>query len=227
MQHCHAHTLRNLYFNSEAAPIIDGNFIRVVSTRSGVRHFIIHARKAILGGLNPHQNRTIPPLRHDIVYVLLQDFPHLQFTLNGMVAGCHEAQGILARGVHGVMLGRAAYNRPWDALADCDRLLYGEPNPASSRRQVVEEYCEYGDATVGRYGQFRPTVRALAKPLLGLFHGKAGARMWKREMDKVLRDAETVTEVWERTRHVFSEETLEEPPGPPDASAAAKEEEAE
>lgn len=50
---------------------------------AGVTHFIVHARKAILGGLSPAQNRSIPPLRHDYVYRLVKDFPDVDFTLNG------------------------------------------------------------------------------------------------------------------------------------------------
>lgn len=48
-------------------------------------HFVIHARKAILGGLSPAQNRSIPPLRYDYVYRLVKDFPDVDFTLNGGV----------------------------------------------------------------------------------------------------------------------------------------------
>jgi tRNA-dihydrouridine synthase A len=48
-----------------------------------VKHFIIHARKAVLKGLNPAQNRTIPPLQYEKVYQLQKDFPKLKFTING------------------------------------------------------------------------------------------------------------------------------------------------
>lgn len=39
-------------------------FVKIVSEGSTVEHFIIHARKCLLNGLSPHQNRTIPPLRY-------------------------------------------------------------------------------------------------------------------------------------------------------------------
>ncbi len=57
-------------------------FITTVSA-AGASHFIIHARKAFLNGLNPKENRTVPPLRYDWVYKLVKDFPKLQFSLNG------------------------------------------------------------------------------------------------------------------------------------------------
>uniref|UniRef100_A0A7S3R3J5 DUS-like FMN-binding domain-containing protein n=1 Tax=Dunaliella tertiolecta TaxID=3047 RepID=A0A7S3R3J5_DUNTE len=66
-------------------------FVKVVSERSGVRHFIIHARKAFLKGLNPHQNRSVPPLRYEWLFGLKRDFPHLIFSLNGGIQSPYEA----------------------------------------------------------------------------------------------------------------------------------------
>ena len=60
------------------------NFVRTVSEGSPVRHFIVHCRKALLN-FNPHQNRTIPPLRRSWAFALARDFPHLTFSLNGQV----------------------------------------------------------------------------------------------------------------------------------------------
>lgn len=149
---------------------------------------------------NPHQNRTVPPLRYEWVWALKRDFPHLEFSLNGGVQGLAEAVAALhlvnspdggaspavpsakaavssngaaaagengstaaagdancaeesggdggvpaaapvlpelAGAITGVMIGRAAYNIPWDTLADADRAIFGAAsNPAKSRRQV-------------------------------------------------------------------------------------------
>lgn len=63
-----------------------------VSRGAGVSHFIIHARKAILGGLSPAQNRNIPPLKYDYVYRLVEDFPDVDFTLNGGVNTYEEVR---------------------------------------------------------------------------------------------------------------------------------------
>jgi len=59
------------------------NFITIVSKNGGVKKFIIHARKCLLNGLSPKDNRTIPPLKYDWVLRLKQDFPHLDFVING------------------------------------------------------------------------------------------------------------------------------------------------
>jgi tRNA-dihydrouridine synthase A len=76
------------------------------------------------------------------VFALRRDFPHLHFSLNGVVESCHHAAQVLnseAEGarVQGVMIGRAAYNTPWDCLADADVSIFGaSSNAALSRRQV-------------------------------------------------------------------------------------------
>ncbi|EFJ43435.1 hypothetical protein VOLCADRAFT_43118, partial [Volvox carteri f. nagariensis] len=149
----------------------------------------------VVQGLSPHQNRTVPPLRHQWAWALARDFPHLQFSLNGGVLNCHEArfQGLSVGGngggIVGVMIGRGAYNDPWGCLADADRAVYGEPyNPAPSRRWVIERYREYAESMVGRYpdGHADPSIRTLMRPLLNLFHGEPGCKRWKNEVDELL-----------------------------------------
>ena len=48
-----------------------------------MNHFIIHARKAFLKGLNPKKNRSLPPLKYDWVINLKKDFPNINFSING------------------------------------------------------------------------------------------------------------------------------------------------
>jgi tRNA dihydrouridine synthase A len=88
-------------------------FIETISS-AGVSHFIVHARKALLGrNFTPAQNRSIPPLHYPTVYALAQDFPSLSFTINGGVGSHSEMQHHLDQGVSGVMVGRAVCKRPW------------------------------------------------------------------------------------------------------------------
>lgn len=61
----------------------------------GVNHVIVHARTCILSGLSPAQNRTIPPLRHDDVHKLVQEFPEMKFTINGGIKSFEEAKAHL------------------------------------------------------------------------------------------------------------------------------------
>lgn len=135
---------------------------QVVSEVGGVRHFVIHARKCLLSGLSPAQNRSVPPLRHEWVWALKRDFPHLFFSLNGGLQNGWEAAGALGLdvggvgtgAVSGVMIGRAAYNDPWGVLGDADVAVWGEgENLAGCRREVLEAYCEYSDMMLGRCGE--------------------------------------------------------------------------
>ncbi|KAH6555100.1 hypothetical protein KP509_1Z281600 [Ceratopteris richardii] len=91
-------------------------FVDIVSKLSPTRHFIIHARKAILKGLSPEQNRKIPPLKYEYVFALIRDFPHLKFTINGGFNAIGQVEAALRQGVHGVMVGRASYNRYFSCL---------------------------------------------------------------------------------------------------------------
>lgn len=173
-------------------------FVEGVIQRSPVRHFVIHSRKCHLKGLNPAQNRTIPPLKRSWVWALQRDFPEALFSLNGGIESCHQAAAALehemiGQHIFGVMIGRAAYNTPWHCLADADRAVFGaDSNPATSRRQVLRDYAVYGDAILGRFcdgngrtkeGLRHPNVRAVVKPLLGLFHGAPGGKRFRTRMD--------------------------------------------
>jgi tRNA-dihydrouridine synthase A len=118
-------------------------FVRIVSTSAPVSHFIVHARKCLLKGLSPHQNRTVPPLRYSWAFALKRDFPGLDFTVNGGLQSPEEVVEVLQhRGeggeqVQGVMIGRAAFHMPWRTLARADTLVFGaDRNAATCRRQV-------------------------------------------------------------------------------------------
>ncbi|XP_056851421.1 uncharacterized protein LOC130500401 isoform X1 [Raphanus sativus] len=88
------------------------DFVYKVSTLSPTRHFIVHSRKALLGGISPADNRRIPPLKYEYYYALARDFPDLKFTINGGITSVSKVNAALEKGAHGVMVGRAAYNNP-------------------------------------------------------------------------------------------------------------------
>ena len=175
------------------------HFIGTVAS-SGCRIFIIHARKAWLQGLNPKQNREIPPLQYDFVYRLKQEFPDLEIIINGGVETLDQAEGHLAR-VDGVMIGRAAYHNPW-LLADADRRLFGAENPVKSRAEVVEMMIPYLEAHLREEGG-KPSH--VTRHMLGLFNGQPGARKWRRALSEnaVRKDAgaEVLTEALQLVAH--------------------------
>ncbi|WP_338063109.1 tRNA dihydrouridine(20/20a) synthase DusA [Wenzhouxiangella limi] len=146
------------------------DFVATVA-ESGVRTFIIHARKAWLKGLSPKQNREIPPLAYARVHQLREAFPGLRFILNG---GLREVDSALAELAHvdGIMLGRAAYQHPWILVELGDRL--GQP-VADSRSSVIEAMADYAADHIARGGR----LQQVARHMLGLFHGCPGARRWR------------------------------------------------
>ncbi|CAE8720144.1 unnamed protein product [Polarella glacialis] len=121
------------------------DFVRTVAS-AGVTHFIVHARKALLGVLSCEGNRTIPPLKYDWVWALSRTFPQLTFELNGGVDSLDEVQQLFSKGpLRGVMVGRAAYKTPW-ILSQADATLFGAENPGHSREEVLDLYLDYASA---------------------------------------------------------------------------------
>lgn len=146
-------------------------FVETVS-EAGCATFIVHARNAILKGLSPKDNRQIPPLKYDYVYRLKREFPALEIVLNGGLEDLPATLAELDR-VDGVMLGRAAYHDAY-LLAHLEARLYGTRLP--SRREVVAAMSDYAAREV----ELGTPLRAIARHMLGLYHGEPGARVWRR-----------------------------------------------
>ncbi len=151
------------------------DFIATVAD-SGIDTVIIHARKAWLSGLSPKQNRDIPPLDYERVFRLTDRFPDLTIVLNGCIVEVDAALEYLDK-VHGVMLGRAAYQNPWILAELGERLGH---RVAESRRQVVESMVAYAGGHLSRGGR----LQQIARHMLGLFHGQPGARRWRQQLSQ-------------------------------------------
>ena len=147
-------------------------FIETVSQKGGVQKFIIHARKAFLSGLDPKQNRTIPPLKYDWVLRLKQTFPHLSFVINGGFTTVEQIQEILVpeNQLEGCMVGRMAMNTTWE-IAKMDSLFYGEQTQTLNRKQMMLDYAEFAqahqDEESAAGGKLSNTI--LVRPLINLF----------------------------------------------------------
>lgn len=146
---------------------------------AGAQRFIIHARKAWLQGLNPKQNRTIPPLRYDWVARLKQERPGLSIVLNGGLTTMADCQQALTM-CDGAMVGRAAYDHPlrW---ADVDEVFYGhaprhQPRPSA----IVGAMIPHAEAHMARGGR----LWDVARHLLPLVQGVPGARAWRRRLSE-------------------------------------------
>jgi tRNA-dihydrouridine synthase A len=144
---------------------------------SGCSVFIMHARKAILAGLSPKQNRDVPPLHHDWVYRLKRESPGLDIVINGGIDSLDAVQNHLEY-VDGVMLGRAAYHTPW-LLAECQQKLF-EGSAVMQREDIIESMSNY----LERQLKAGTAVKHISRHVLGLFQGLPGAKAWRRHLSE-------------------------------------------
>ena len=153
------------------------NFVHAVA-QAGCDRCIVHARKAVLQGLSPRENRTVPPLRYDDVYRLKADFPALRIEINGGITTLQQAIAHLQY-VDGAMLGRAAYDHPY-LFAEADTLCFGDTAPPHTRRQVLEAMLSYLECWAARgFPPYR-----IVRHLLSLFAYQRAARLWKRSLSE-------------------------------------------
>ncbi len=145
-------------------------FINTVAA-AGCDTFILHARKAWLKGLNPKQNRTIPPLQYERVHRLKQAFPNLHIIINGGLATLPAIAEQLQY-CDGVMIGRALYDRPFLA-AELEQAFWQTPLP--DRHDVARQYCDY----VANMQQQGCSLPLMLKHAHGLFAGLPGAKAWR------------------------------------------------
>lgn len=148
---------------------------RVAESGCGV--FVMHARKALLAGLSPKQNRDVPPLHYDWVYRLKEESPDFQVVINGGIGSIDEIKNHLEH-VDGVMLGRAAYHTPW-LLAECQQQLF-EKQSLKTREDVIEAMNLYIERQVSN----GVAVKHISRHLLGLFQGLPGAKAWRRYLSE-------------------------------------------
>lgn len=146
---------------------------------AGCDVFILHARKAWLKGLNPRKNRSVPPLQYEMVYRLKKDFPKLEIIINGGIKTIAEIKSHLNY-VDGVMIGREAYANPL-LMASFDREFYQQKNTVALHpKEILQQYLPYISGQLANGVK----LRYLTRHLLNLFHGKPGARHWRRYLSE-------------------------------------------
>ncbi len=180
-------------------------FTALVSN-AGCRHFIVHARQAVLGGLSPRENREVPPLRFDIVQRLKRDFPHLWIGVNGGLRDAAQCRAALEWS-DGVMLGREAYHRP-QVLSELHVALERDSRRADGRdadgrradswradtwrppdaAALLERMALYAEREVA----LGTPLKAITRHLLGLAAGRPGARRFR----QALCQAESTAQLW-------------------------------
>ena len=168
---------------------------------AGCDIFVMHARKAILKGLSPKENRSIPPLRYEVVYKIKELFPQCHISLNGGVKTLEETSEHLKH-VDGVMMGREAYHNPY-LLSDIDRLIFSDEHSVLTRHQVVESMFPYIENQLSKGVRLQSIVRHM----LGVFQGVAGTKAWKRYISENAHRADAGIEVLMHALTLVDKET--------------------
>lgn len=164
------------------------NFVNVTE-KAGVNKFIVHSRIAILAGLDPKQNREIPPLRHKEVYRLKKDKPNLHIEINGGIKTIEQIDEHLKH-VDSVMLGREIYDNPM-ILTKFGKYYGNDIN--ISRKEIIEKIIEYSKKLEEK--RIRPHLFLMHTQ--GLFHGVRGSKFWKREINHSKANSETLIKLME------------------------------
>tara|TARA_Y100001970_G_scaffold293801_1_gene443326 strand:+ start:3771 stop:4802 length:1032 start_codon:yes stop_codon:yes gene_type:complete len=162
---------------------------------AGAKRFIIHARKAILKGLNPKQNRTIPPLRYDLVQKLKHNNPELIIEINGGFKDIESCINYL-KIFNGVMVGRSAYNHPmnWQRI---DEMIFGCPKISLKPSDVIDKMIPYCDNYLLQGGR----LWDIGKHFLKLVEGIPGAKIWRNDLSQKLQNNMNNIEIIENSKN--------------------------
>ena len=171
------------YNNVEDYEILQ-NFIEILK-KTGVKTFIVHARKAILGKFSPKQNLNIPPLKYDVVYKLKKNFPNEEIIINGGISSTAQIKNHLNK-VDGVMIGRSVYHSPY-FLSNIEKEIFNNDN-ILSRQEIIENLIPYVKSEIKKGTRLNQIMRHT----IGLFHGQTGSNFWKRYLSEnmCVRDAD-------------------------------------
>ena len=160
------------------------NFINLLKS-TGIKTFIVHARKAILGKFTPKQNLNIPPLKYEMVYKLKKDFKDLEIIINGGITSVDQIKNHLTK-TDGVMIGRSIYHSPY-LLADIENEIFNNQN-ILSRQEIIKKLVFY----VKEETKKGTRMNQIMRHTLGLFHGQTGSSFWKKYLSEnmCVRDAD-------------------------------------
>ncbi|WP_094558967.1 tRNA dihydrouridine(20/20a) synthase DusA [Synechococcus sp. 8F6] len=167
---------------------------------AGAQRFAVHARKAWLEGLDPKQNRTIPPLRYDIVHQLKRDRAGLTIELNGGLESLESCLTHLEQ-LDGAMVGRAAYAHPLQWAAVDQRVFADTSRPPASASHVVRGLIPYAEQWRSRGERLWP----IARHLVHVVEGVNGARRWRQQLTQAAGDRQAGAEVLEAAARALEE----------------------
>ncbi|ELA41884.1 tRNA dihydrouridine synthase A [Vittaforma corneae ATCC 50505] len=156
------------------------DFIRYISENTPCFRFYVHARKCWLHGLNPKQNRNVPPLAYQYVYDIKALFPHLFISLNG---GIREDGMEIVRNLDGIMIGRHA----WDNV----RIFVQMCSANINMKQVVKEYIEEAS-------KLEPPKYRLMMPLINYRKGRSLNKVFKQIVNNIIQNDTPYSEIYSK-----------------------------
>ena len=151
--------------------------------QSGINIIYVHARNAILNGISPKGNRSIPRLNYEFVKKIKKEHPHVQFILNGGIDTLNKAYA-LSKEHDGVMLGRLIQNNPF-CLGKVDKLFFSFKSEKNLNKKIILDYFNYIKPKIGNDSIFR-----LLSPLLQIFFGIPDSKKLKTEIHQQIKDQE-------------------------------------
>ena len=151
--------------------------------QSDINIIYVHARNAILNGISPKGNRSIPRLNYEFVKKIKKDHPHVQFILNGGIDSLDKAYA-LSKEYDGVMLGRLIQNNPF-CLGKVDKLFFSLKSEKNLNKKIILDYFNYIKPKIGNDSIFR-----LLSPLLQIFFGIPDSKKLKTEIHQQIKDQE-------------------------------------
>ena len=161
---------------------------------AGCKTFILHARKAILKGLTPKQNLSIPKLNYEMVYKIKEENPDLEIIINGGISKIEEIKNHLKK-CNGVMIGRAIYQNPY-FLTDIEKEIFNVKNNPT-REDIAKELLKYLENEVKKGTK----VNHVMRHTVGLYHGQIGSKNWKRYLsdNMMARDSD-----FQKAKHIMT-----------------------
>ena len=160
-------------------PTFYQEFIEEIS-KTGIKIIYVHARNAILSGISPQANRTVPPLSYDFVKKIKNRFPKITFILNGGIDTLDKAENLLKE-FDGVMIGRLIKNNPF-ILKEVDKKIFKEKNKLIDE-SIINNYFEYIKPKLGIESIFR-----LLSPLLNIFFSVPHSKIYRSKINDYMKD---------------------------------------
>lgn len=161
---------------------------------AGCKTIILHARKAILKGLTPKQNLSIPKLNYERVYEIKKENPDLEVVINGGITNTEDIKKHLEI-CDGVMIGRAIYQNPY-FLSEIEKEIFSN-NTVPSREDIAKDILKYLEEEV----KVGTKVNHVMRHTVGLYHGQPGSKDWKRYLsdNMMARDSD-----FQKAKHIMT-----------------------